>query len=297
MRYFSLLALALVLFACDKPADVVECPAAPDLEPDHPVTVESEWFTVSYIEPLTYQIRETSSTEGNTVYLLIGSERAVLFDAGTGENAPVDGTKIMHLVEQLTTRPVTLVLSHFHYDHVQNAEEPAALAFPDLQWLHDGTDSEGNYPLTNQELIVGTTPSSLHVTDWWPVNEDIDLGGRNVQLLHVPGHAPESVVLADHTNKQFFMGDFLYNGPLFSFDESEFGSYEASTDALLAVSDASYALYGAHGYPPVNYSKLETMVGLWDCIAAGDCIPTITTYWGQPVKIYEFGGLELVLFL
>ena len=48
----------------------------------------------------------------------------------------------------------------------------------------------------------------------------------------------------------------------------------------LALSDDSNMFYGAHGSPEVSYSKLETMVGLWDCIGSGECVPTIPTYWG-----------------
>ena len=49
------------------------------------VEVISNAHIVSYLEPRT-QIEEPQSSQGNVCYLILGEERAVMFDTGAGEN-------------------------------------------------------------------------------------------------------------------------------------------------------------------------------------------------------------------
>lgn len=73
-----------------------------------------DYFTVQAIDPQTFVIGEPRYHQQNFNYLIIGSERAALFDAGTGLR------DIRPVVAALTGRPVTFVPSHFHFDHVGN---------------------------------------------------------------------------------------------------------------------------------------------------------------------------------
>ena len=59
-----------------------------------------------------------------SMFLLIGSERALLIDCGMGIG------DLRGAVEMLTDKPVTVVLSHGHVDHTGNARQ-----FSEV-WLH-----------------------------------------------------------------------------------------------------------------------------------------------------------------
>ena len=87
------------------------------------VRVASDWFEVyraadgvfALVEP--YQFQEAIS------YLIVGKDRALLFDSGLGL------VPIRPVVEELTSLPVEVLNSHTHFDHVGgNAEFDRILA-------------------------------------------------------------------------------------------------------------------------------------------------------------------------
>jgi glyoxylase-like metal-dependent hydrolase (beta-lactamase superfamily II) len=69
----------------------------------------TEWFVVRQVTRDLWMVAEP----GHVVsWLYVGSERAILVDSGTGI------VPIARLVASLTDRPVTLVNTHYHFDHV-----------------------------------------------------------------------------------------------------------------------------------------------------------------------------------
>jgi glyoxylase-like metal-dependent hydrolase (beta-lactamase superfamily II) len=74
--------------------------------------VAGDWFKVRAIAPGVFAISEPRQYEGITSLLVVGSEKAVLFDSGLGV------ARIGEVVRKLTTLPVTVINSHTHFDHV-----------------------------------------------------------------------------------------------------------------------------------------------------------------------------------
>nr|MDP9472148.1 MBL fold metallo-hydrolase [Chloroflexota bacterium] len=70
------------------------------------------WFAVSAPEEGVFTIEEPLHEEQVKSYLVVGSERAILIDTGMGVG------DIRTLVADLTDRPVTVVNSHVHWDHI-----------------------------------------------------------------------------------------------------------------------------------------------------------------------------------
>jgi len=50
-----------------------------------------------------------------------------------------------------------------------------------------------------------------------PNTRRIDLGGRSLEVLHVPGHAPDAIALRDEAHGLLFTGDTFYEGPIYVF--------------------------------------------------------------------------------
>ncbi len=256
----------------------------------------SDWYKVSTINTGTHSIEEPNSEQGNVSYLIAGSEKALMFDTGSGENEAINGFKIIPMLEELTTVPITLLLSHFHFDHNQNISEFSNIAFPDLPILRDRVGTDGSFSFTTEDLFIGTYPSAIKVNDWLPVNTAMDLGGRVVELLNIPGHTKESVVIVDKTNKIAFLGDYLYNGSLFLFDNADIATYKESVDYLISVLDADYRLFGAHGNPEMAYAKLTQLKNALLCIEEKNCEAITAKVWGYDVLIYKHEGMELLVF-
>jgi hydroxyacylglutathione hydrolase len=284
--------MLFTLLACQKDDDT------PIIDEEYEIIqINSDWFDVSYTSPKTYIIEEPQSSEGNVSYLMIGDDKAIMFDTGTGENPPENGFKIKHIINQLTSLPTTLLLSHFHYDHNQNISEFDWIGFPNIPHLVQSVSSDSIYQFTSQDLIIGNSPEQVKINEWLPLETDIDLGNRIIQLVNIPGHSLESIAIIDKTNKLAFLGDFLYNGEILLWDTNDLSIYEESVDHLISILDSDYKLYGAHGTPEVAFGKLQKLKDFFACINDNTCQGVNSSFFGEPVLEYNFEGMVIMIFL
>jgi glyoxylase-like metal-dependent hydrolase (beta-lactamase superfamily II) len=131
--------------------------------------------------------------DGCTSYLVVGDERGALIDTGyAAEN-------IQAYAQTLTDKPVNwAVNTHGHFDHTggngwfdlafmsAQAAEIAKIPYPSKARL--------SYPLEYQIKIVGD-------------GDTIDLGGRVLEVIEIPAHAPSSVAFLDRKQRILFTGD------------------------------------------------------------------------------------------
>jgi hydroxyacylglutathione hydrolase len=259
-------------------------------------SVAENWYKKTTIASNTYSLEEPKSSQRNVSYLVEGDSKAIMIDTGSGENKGFDGTKMMYFLKDITKLPITLLLSHFHFDHNQNINEFDKVAFPDLPFLKQKAVNN-NYIFSEKELFSGTYPENTTVDEWLPVNTDIDLGNRIIQLINIQGHTNESVALIDKTNKLVFLGDYLYNGPLFLFDVDDVASYKTSIDYLISILDDNYRLFGAHGTPEINFAKLKELQDFLTCIQDNTCKPKSEFVWERDTYLYQFNNMKIRVFL
>ncbi len=89
-------------------------------------------------------------------------------------------------------------------------------------------------------MIDGLVPPIFSVTEWVKPGTTIDLGGRVLRVLHVPGHTHSSVALYDAATHQLFAGDFIYPTTLYAFlPGASLAEYLATTRELLATLPAN----------------------------------------------------------
>ena len=120
-----------------------------------------------------------------SVYVLEGEDRALVIDAGT---------RMPHLSEtvaKLTDKPLTLVLTHGHGDHVGGA-----VSFPEV-WIHPADTT----------LLGARRRGYAGEIKYLSDGQAIDLGGRQIDVLFTPGHTFGSVTFFDKVNKYGFCGD------------------------------------------------------------------------------------------
>jgi hydroxyacylglutathione hydrolase len=229
--------------------DVLGHAAAPLPKPDGPVAGHwfNDYFVIESIDPTTIAIGEPRYYQGNYSYLILGTERAVLFDAGTGLK------DIVPVVRSLTNLPVTVIPSHLHFDHVGalgRFDRTALLDDPSLRArLRDGRLTLERYEFLGFADRL-PTPTFL-VDEWWAPNSTIDLGGRRLRVLATPGHTPTSASLYDESRHQLFAGDFIYPGNLYAFlPGASRSAYLATTKRLLSVVDPDTQIFAAHMADP-----------------------------------------------
>ena len=164
-----------------------------------------------------------------TLYLIEGNDKAVLLDAGT--HIP-DLDKI---VAKITKKPVSLLLTHGHGDHVG-----AAGCFDEL-WMN--TEDAGmlrNYKGTIHHIENG---------------QRFDLGGRVLEAFYTPGHTKGSITFLEVGTDKGYSGDAYGSTNLL---------VNTSLETILNTAEESLKYYKEHGYKyfyPGHYwgDNLETL--------------------------------------
>lgn len=202
-----------------------------------------DYFAVQDLGNGIFAIGEPRYYQQNYAYLILGSNRALLFDSGTGTR------DISPVVKSLTRLPVTVMVSHLHFDHLGGIAPFHHIAMIDLPEtradVSDGLFTPGRYEFGG--LADKRVRPSFKVSEWIKPGDIIDLGGRKLQVLSTPGHTPSSVSLYDPAGKRLFTGDYIYPTTIYAFGVGASRSaYHATAQRLLAAIPPDTILWAAH---------------------------------------------------
>lgn len=158
------------------------------------------------------------------MWLIEGRERSLLVDAGLG------AVPLRPHVPILSGRPVTLLLSHTHFDHIGAAHEfSERLAHPDEADIAADPSNEATLfsgyasGAGDAEMFWGLPPgwcapayriAPAPATKLVRHGDRIDLGGRVLTVLHTPGHSPGHLSLFEERTGTLIAQDAVYDGPL-----------------------------------------------------------------------------------
>lgn len=203
-----------------------------------------DWYAIEEIAPGLFGIGEPKYHQVNWNYMIVGKERALLFDTGPGLR------DITPVVQSLTNRPVTALLSHLHFDHTGNFHRFADTALADLPILR-ACETDGQF-VAPEHMFLGSYENMnwvpVSIRQWWPIGHQIDLGGRSLEIVATPGHSPDSISLFDRDDGILLAADFLYPGNLYAqIPGASLPDYLATAEALLHGFPADMLIYGAHG--------------------------------------------------
>ncbi|MFK8021361.1 MAG: MBL fold metallo-hydrolase [Pseudomonadales bacterium] len=255
------------LLGAGEPAPLVE-----GVDEGSSVRWHDDYFTIQALDERTFAIGEPRYEQQNYSYLIVGSERAVLFDAGPGFR------DIRAVAESLTDRPITFVPSHFHYDHIGNTVTFERVAVVDLPYLRERVTNNA-LQLSWQEHLgaaEGVKTPTLKVHEWLEPDSVMSLGDRQLQVLYTPGHTEDSISLLDVDSGSLFSGDFIYPGSLYAFlPNSNLASYLRSAETVLSVAATNVRIFGAHrdkppGAPELAVSDVNDLQALLRDIQAGE---------------------------
>ena len=157
---------------------------------------------------------------GVSMTLIEGEQRAILFDTGYGTE------NVKAYVQTLTGKPVSVLLSHGHHDHIlgQRWFEESRMCSEDLEEFRQRTGIIQREKVAEQAVQKGVEiPAdflSVRFRDPLPIRftgkigrfeqETEDLGNLQVKIIHVPGHTPGSVCLYNADEKLLISGDTVF---------------------------------------------------------------------------------------
>ena len=240
------------------------------------VSVSDPWFEVYKVGPNTYAIYEPHQSEETIGYLIVGGNQALLFDTGMGIS------DVRKVTAELTKRPVLVLNSHTHDDHVGGNWQFDTVLGMDTDFTRaqaKGAKEDAQAEIAPTE-ICGDLPKTFdaksYSTKAWKITrtvhdgEKLDLGGRTIEIIATPGHTPDAISLLDRANGLLFTGDTYYAGTIWLYrPETDFDAYAASIEHLAALGTQTKLVLGAHNLPIAKPSVLPQLVKAFAAVRAG----------------------------
>jgi glyoxylase-like metal-dependent hydrolase (beta-lactamase superfamily II) len=246
------------------------------------------WFARRRVDDRTWHLWEQYAHPflRCNVWLVRGRDRSMLVDSGLGI------ASLAAAAADLLDQPLAAVATHYHFDHVGSLHEFAdryahAEAAPYLassDQIGGGLSRRGFAPeawqyftdsgyVLDDELLTALPEPGFDVDEYavppCPANHELregdvmDLGDVAYEVLHVPGHSPDSIGLFDRASGTLFSGDAVYDGPLLE------GFYRGGPDAYVATMERLRELPVSvvHGGHEASFGR-ERLVEICDAFLA-----------------------------
>jgi glyoxylase-like metal-dependent hydrolase (beta-lactamase superfamily II) len=181
-----------------------------------------DWQVHEY-NPNFYILRQSPCTdyEKPFIFLFFGKDKAMLVDTGSrnGNLVPTLELTVKNWLtrNERTSIPLVVVHTHEHEDHTWG---DAAIKM-----------------MNDPAMPVTFVPAELEATkhfygiEQWPTDiGHVDLGGRVIDVIPIPGHSAVSVAFYDRNTGILLSSDSLYPGRLYVQD---FTAFQASTKRMI----------------------------------------------------------------
>jgi glyoxylase-like metal-dependent hydrolase (beta-lactamase superfamily II) len=188
---------------------------------------------VHQYEPQTFILRENpcASFEANFIYLLIGSDKALLIDTGAVADPkamPLAKT-VLDLLPDKGNKKLPLLVAHTHRHLDHRAGDPQFTSLPSVQIVP--------FDLEGVRAFFG-------FSNWPNGIAHVDLGERTVDVIPTPGHSETHVTFYDEKTGILFSGDFLLAGRLLIEDAKAYRESALRVVEFLKTRPLTYILGG-----------------------------------------------------
>jgi len=236
------------------------------------------------------------------MYLVVGSERAMLVDTGMGIG------DLAGLVRSLTNLPLTVINTHGHPDHAggnPNFDE-VWMPMKDLDIMREMCADE--YRLNDLKAFQGENTSQFEFLakglvrvrpyDIHPLTpgQVIDIGNRKFEVIETPGHTPGSICLLNSREKILFTGDSIvpYAVWMYLKHSVSIQNFFDGLKRLKAREDEFEILFPGHQPTPLGRSHLNDLLACAEDILDGRAKGELTkTFVGEGL-LWKHGQGQII---
>ena len=182
------------------------------------------------------------------------TKETVLIDPGD------EAGRIDAAIQENGYRPVAILLTHGHFDHVMASESLAAKYNLDIYALEQEKETLED-PGVNLCGMIGRF-DIYHATKYVKEGDVLNLAGFSFRVIHTPGHTPGGCCYYIEDEKTLFSGDTLYEGTIGRTDFPK-GSMRELLDGIrtkLLILPEDTAVYPGHmGVTSIGQEKPHNM--------------------------------------
>ena len=242
-------------------------------------------------EKISESVTRIFGPTGELMYLVEGSDRAVLIDTGTGVG------NLSEYVKELTDKTITVILTHGHVDHASGAPnfEEVYMNHADDEVYKEHIDFEvrkgyvkaqyKDFDKIIESDYVQQKNSSAYKD--LKAGDVFDLGGITLEIYNAAGHTPGQMAVLIKEERILMTGDAA-NQATFLFDKYSFGltSYEKSMKDLLSKTDGKFdKILLSHGTGDAPKELLANIIQLCEEIKVGNADDVPFDFMGQRAYI------------
>lgn len=203
-------------------------------------------------------VARTQPLDVNTT-LVLGDSSALLVDTLSTE---AQAGELLAAVRAITPLPLTVLVTHFHFDHCLGAAVLAAGGRP--VWAHPAAAAQlaehgphwqrrwhDEWAATEPELAAGVAAARIQVPDRLvPGTATLDLGGREVTVCHPgPGHTDGDLTVRVPDVDVVLAGDLVEQGAPPDFTDAHPLDWPEALAVLLRTATGSTVFVPGHGAP------------------------------------------------
>jgi glyoxylase-like metal-dependent hydrolase (beta-lactamase superfamily II) len=260
------------------------------------------WFDVRRFPHAMTMIREPHHREDVKSYLIEGSRDVAVLDTGTGAG------NFAGLVASLSSRHPRVLQTHADWDHIG-----ASFRFDDVL-VHPTEAEKLRAGYSPDRYVKAFSPNSVDLervpsefdpssgipgcapSGWLQHGDRIDLGDRELEVFHTPGHSPGGVSFLDREARAFFVGDLLYLGQMLLFfpgsDPAAFLESLRLAEEIVADVDT---IYPAHDSVPLVPDDVRAIRDAYETVWPGRAPDGHGTLYGYRTADHEFGRFSFHL--